>query len=83
MPYGLGAMTSTGPPAQVVAETDIALRDGSTVHVRPSTIEDVGRLRAFLESLSEESRWFRFFSAGVNLDERRARRRGPRPTGCR
>ena len=44
------------------------LRDGSTVHVRPSTVEDVPRLRAFLESLSEESRWFRFFSAGVNLD---------------
>ena len=66
--YGLGAMTSTGPPAQVVAETDSALRDGSTVHVRPSTIEDVGRLRAFLESLSEQSRWFRFFSGAVNLD---------------
>jgi acyl-CoA synthetase (NDP forming)/GNAT superfamily N-acetyltransferase len=61
-------MTSTGPAAQVVAETDIALRDGSTVHVRPSTIEDLGRLRAFLESLSEKSRWFRFFSAAVNLD---------------
>ena len=61
-------MTSTGPLAQVVAETDIALRDGSTMHVRPSTIEDVGRLRAFLESLSEQSRWFRFFSAGVDLD---------------
>ena len=61
-------MTSAGPPAQVVAETDIALRDGSTMHVRPSTIEDVGRLRAFLESLSEQSRWFRFFSAGVDLD---------------
>jgi hypothetical protein len=61
-------MTSTGPAAPVVAETDIVLRDGSTVHVRPSTSEDVGRLRAFLESLSEESRWFRFFSAAVNLD---------------
>ncbi|MDQ5831996.1 MAG: GNAT family N-acetyltransferase, partial [Actinomycetota bacterium] len=61
-------MTSTGPPAQVVAETDSALRDGSTVHVRPSTTEDVGRLRAFLESLSEQSRWFRFFSAAVDLD---------------
>ena len=44
------------------------LRDGSTVHVRPSTVEDVPRLRAFLAALSEESRWFRFFSAGVNLD---------------
>ena len=51
-----------------VIETDIALRDGSTVHVRPATTEDVPRLRAFLASLSEVSRWFRFFSAGVNLD---------------
>ena len=61
-------MTSGAPTVQVGAETDIVLRDGSTVHVRPSTIEDVPRLRAFLESLSVESRWFRFFSAGVNLD---------------
>ena len=51
-----------------VIETDFALRDGSTVHVRPSTAEDVSRLRVFLASLSEVSRWFRFFSAGVNLD---------------
>jgi acyl-CoA synthetase (NDP forming)/GNAT superfamily N-acetyltransferase len=44
------------------------LRDGSTVNVRATTTEDVARLRAFLASLSDESRWFRFFSAGVNLD---------------
>ena len=61
-------MTSAAPAVQVVAETDIALRDGSTVHVRRSTAEDVPRLRAFLASLSDDSRWFRFFSAGVNLD---------------
>src|SRR4051812_44500452 len=58
----------TGP-----AEADIVLRDGSTVHVRPSTADDATRLRAFLESLSDESRAFRFFSAGVNV-ERAARR---------
>jgi acyl-CoA synthetase (NDP forming)/GNAT superfamily N-acetyltransferase len=68
VPYGLGAMTSAAPAVQVVSETHIVLRDGSTVHVRPSTSEDVPRLRAFLESLSEQSRWFRFFSAGVDLD---------------
>ena len=61
-------MTSTVPPARVVAETDIVLRDGSTMHVRPSTVDDVPRLRAFLASLSDMSRWFRFFSAGVDLD---------------
>src|SRR6188472_620719 len=58
-----GSMTSTAP-----AKTDIALRDGSTMQVRPSTTEDVGQLRVFLESLSERSRWFRFFSTGVDLD---------------
>ena len=50
-----------------VPDADIVLRDGSTIHVRPSTSGDEPRLRAFLSSLSEESRWFRFFSAGVNL----------------
>jgi acyl-CoA synthetase (NDP forming)/GNAT superfamily N-acetyltransferase len=38
------------------------------VHVRPSTKKDVPRLRAFLGSLSDDSRWFRFFSGGVDLD---------------
>jgi acyl-CoA synthetase (NDP forming)/GNAT superfamily N-acetyltransferase len=61
-------MTSAAAAVEVVAETDIVLRDGSTVHVRPSTAEDVPRLRAFLASLSDQSRWFRFFSAGVDLD---------------
>ena len=62
----------------VVAETDIVLRDGSTVHVRPSTAEDVPRLRAFLAALSERARWFRFFSAGVNLDAAAASAAAPR-----
>ena len=57
-----------GGETLVVPEADIVLRDGSTVHVRPATPEDEPRLRAFLASLSDESRWFRFFSAGVNLD---------------
>ena len=61
-------MTSAAPAVQVVTETEIVLRDGSTVHVRPATTDDIPRLRAFLAALSDESRWFRFFSAGVNLD---------------
>ena len=47
---------------------DVALRDGSTVRVRPICEEDQEELRALLERLSIESRWLRFFSAGVNLD---------------
>ena len=55
-----------------ITEADIALRDGSTVHVRPVRSEDVDGLAAFLGGLSEEARTFRFFSAGA--DVRRAAR---------
>jgi acetyl coenzyme A synthetase (ADP forming)-like protein len=68
-PHSVRAMTTTAvPSAPAVAEADIVLRDGSTVHVRPTTPGDAPRLRSFLASLSEEARWFRFFSAGVDLD---------------
>jgi acetyl coenzyme A synthetase (ADP forming)-like protein len=60
-------MLTARPPA-AVPETDVVLRDGSILHVRPTTAEDAPGLRAFLTSLSERSRWFRYFSAGVNLD---------------
>ena len=61
-------MSTDAPSAIAVPEADVVLRDGSTLHVRPATPEDEPRLRAFLASLSQESRWFRYFSAGVNLD---------------
>jgi acetyl coenzyme A synthetase (ADP forming)-like protein len=48
-------------------EVDVALRDGGTVRVRPVRPDDVERLRAFLESLSSRSRWFRFFSEASDL----------------
>ena len=41
---------------------DVVLRDGSTVKVRPLEPEDEQRLLDFFRSLSEESRWLRFFS---------------------
>jgi succinyl-CoA synthetase alpha subunit/GNAT superfamily N-acetyltransferase len=46
---------------------DVALRDGSTVRLRPARPDDFDAVRAFLEALSEESRWLRFFGAGANL----------------
>jgi acetyl coenzyme A synthetase (ADP forming)-like protein len=49
-------------------EADVALRDGSTVHVRPVRLADRDAVRAFLGELSEDSRYFRFFSGSVNLD---------------
>jgi acetate---CoA ligase (ADP-forming) len=42
-------------------EADIALRDGTTVHVRPIRVEDREAVRAFLEGLSTDSVGFRFF----------------------
>src|SRR6478735_12078224 len=54
--------------APVAADVHIALRDGSTAHVRPVVPADAPALRTFLEHLSDNSRWLRFFSLGVDLD---------------
>jgi acetate---CoA ligase (ADP-forming) len=56
---------STSYPAH--READVVLRDGSTVQVRPVRPDDEPAMLGFLEGLSEESRAFRFFSAGANL----------------
>ncbi|HYU58213.1 MAG TPA: GNAT family N-acetyltransferase, partial [Actinomycetota bacterium] len=50
-------------------EAEVVLRDGSTVHVRPVRPDDELAVRAFLAGLSDEARYFRFFSGSVNLDE--------------
>ncbi len=61
---------STGPAAAeypVEREADVVLRDGATAHVRPVRADDADAIRAFLESISPDSIWFRFFAA-ANLD---------------
>ena len=40
---------------------DVALRDGTTLHVRPIRPEDAELERAFVDGLSEQTRYFRFF----------------------
>ena len=50
-------------------EADVVLRDGSTVHIRPVVPGDRDVLLGFLRGLSGESRWLRFFSGSVNLEE--------------
>jgi acetate---CoA ligase (ADP-forming) len=52
------------PSAHVV---DVALRDGSSLHVRPVAATDAPAIRRFLEGLSIESIGFRFFGS-PNLD---------------
>lgn len=42
-------------------EADVVLRDGSTIHVRPVRADDEAALARFLDGLSEQSRWLRFF----------------------
>ena len=49
------------------AAVDVALRDGSTIHVRPTTPADRPAIEAFLHGLSPEAIGFRFFGA-VDLD---------------
>ncbi|HEY1330759.1 MAG TPA: GNAT family N-acetyltransferase [Actinomycetota bacterium] len=66
-----GGTREVGYPSH--RETDVALRDGSTVHVRPVRRGDLSAVRDFLQGLSRQSRAFRFFSASINL-EREAER---------
>jgi acetate---CoA ligase (ADP-forming) len=49
-------------------EADVALRDGSTVHIRPIRAADRDGLLALLSSLSLDARVLRFFSPAVNLE---------------
>jgi acetate---CoA ligase (ADP-forming) len=51
-----------------VQPVSVALRDGSTVQVRPVRADDAAGLRELLAGMSENSRYLRFLSAGVNLD---------------
>ena len=57
---GATAVTARYP---VEREADIVLRDGATVHVRPVRAGDGEAMRTFLESVSPDSIWFRFFGA--------------------
>ncbi len=51
-------------------ETDVVLRDGRTVHVRPARPDDRDRLEDYFMDLSEESRRLRFFGPVVDIRER-------------
>ena len=53
-------------------ESDIALRDGTTVQLRPSRQDDAARALRFLEGLSAESLYNRFLMT-PHLDLARAR----------
>lgn len=66
----IGAVTTIAtPPAAYPSAhvVDVALRDGSTLHVRPVSEQDTPKIKRFLGTLSRESIGFRFFGS-PNLD---------------
>jgi len=55
-----------GPSYPSYREADVALRDGSTVHVRPVRPQDEQELHGFIQGLSLDTVAFRFFSGAVD-----------------
>ena len=55
--------SDSGAQPYYPAAVDVALRDGSTIHVRPAVAEDRPAIEAFLHGLSPEAIGFRFFGA--------------------
>jgi acetate---CoA ligase (ADP-forming) len=66
--------------AATVDGSDVVLRDGSTVHLRPTGPGDVEGIATFLSDLSPDARWFRFLGSGLQED-RVARELVARGTG--
>lgn len=55
------------PAYPASSEVDVALRDGSTIRIRPVTLADRPAIERFLQALSARSIGFRFFG-GIDLD---------------
>lgn len=62
-------MTSTVPPP-AHWESDVLLRDGGTAHIRPIRAEDATLLSEFYARVSDESKYYRFFSPHPTLTDR-------------
>ena len=60
-------MTTPAPVYPADRAVDVALRNGTTLHLRPIRSADEEPLQAMLAGLSSEARAFRFFSGGVDL----------------
>jgi len=58
-----GVITKDGRTLTSHRDGDVVLRDGSTVRIRLMRPADEPGLLALLQSLSEESRWLRFYSS--------------------
>jgi acetyl coenzyme A synthetase (ADP forming)-like protein len=60
-------MSGSPYPANLVS--DVALRDGSTVRIRPARPEDLARVEDYLLGLSPETRRLRFWTVAVDVGE--------------
>src|SRR5213593_5245279 len=60
-------MSGGGLPSNL--SSDVVLRDGSTVRIRPAQPEDLPRVQDYLLGLSPETRRLRFWTAAVNVGE--------------
>jgi len=58
-----------GPIAEAIAEEIWTVRGGVTVTMRPARANDYAGLRAFVDGLSMESRYFRFLTGGRVADD--------------
>ena len=61
---------ATVHPAPGHWEADVLLRDGRTAHIRPIQPEDAERLVEFYARVSDESKYYRFFTHMPQLSER-------------
>src|ERR1043166_1482474 len=59
----------TGAPYPSNLVSDVALRDGSTVRIRPARPDDLARVQDYLVGLSPETRRLRFWTVAVNIGE--------------
>lgn len=66
------AQQATPPPRHW--EADVLLRDGRTAHIRPIRPEDAELLVEFYARVSDESKYYRFFSPMPQLSERDVKR---------
>jgi acetyl coenzyme A synthetase (ADP forming)-like protein len=59
----------SGGPYPSNLESDVVLRDGSTVRIRPARPEDLARIQDYLLGLSPETRRLRFWTVAVDVGE--------------
>jgi acetyl coenzyme A synthetase (ADP forming)-like protein len=59
----------SGSPYPSNLESDVVLRDGSTVRIRPARPDDLARVQDYLLGLSPETRRLRFWTIAVNIGE--------------